>query len=273
MSNVKRKTNGRGTALITGASSGIGRAYAEALAAQGHDLLLIARRQDRLSQLCIELSNKHNITADFLVADLSDPMARRPIVDAIKARNDIKWLVNNAGFGTMGRFGQVEWDKQTSMIELHITAVVELCNGVLPQMLARQSGTIINVSSIAAFLPGPHNVNYGATKAYVNSFSQALQIETAEQGIRVQALCPGFTRTEFHSTAEFTEFNPKGVPNWLWMTAEKTAQHSLEAIAAQKQVVFIPGWNNRLFVWLNQAVWLRRLVRPLRQLVRFLRGR
>ena len=238
----------RECAVITGASSGIGRAFAYRLAQEGHHLLLLARREDRLNEIAADIEAHYSVSVDLLVCDLSNETELKQATQAIQARHDIGWLVNNAGFGTMGKFAAVDFAKHEAMVHVHVNAPIQLCHAVLPQMVARQAGTIINVSSVAAFFKGEHNVNYGATKAYLNSFSRSLQVEVGAQGVQVQALCPGFTDTEFHDTAEFSTFRREGVPAWLWMSADETVDYSLWGLAQQKGVVFIPGWRNKLFV-------------------------
>ncbi len=236
-----------GTALITGASSGIGAAFARHLGARGYRLILVARREERLLDLSREIKDKYHTSSEIIVSDLSraDGMAR--VEKKISKLKNLAMLVNNAGFGTTGKFYQIDLDKQIEMINLHVTASVRLCRAVLPQMIANGHGSIINVSSIAAYLPSNGNANYCASKAYLKVFSEALQTELQNTGIRVQALCPGLTYTEFHDTPEYHEFKRSRFPRILWMSAEELVSRSLKALK-KNRVTYIPGLVNRLLV-------------------------
>lgn len=229
-------------ALITGASSGIGAAFAQKLAAQNFNLILAARRQERLAGLAAALEKQYAICADILVADLAQPQAVEQVEHRITRLERLDLLVNNAGFGTTGDFTHTNFSRQLEMIHLHVLAAVRLTRAALPGMVKRGQGAIINVSSMAGFIPMPHNVTYCATKAFLNSFTEALHLELAGTGVQVQALCPGFTRTEFHNAPGFSRSR---IPNLLWMPAGKVVDGSLKALAAG-QVVCIPGFKNRL---------------------------
>lgn len=234
----------RGRALVTGASSGIGEAYARRLAAQGFDLTLVARRAERLAALAAELSAAHGIAAEALPADLADDEEIERVARYITERDDLALLINNAGFGTRGSFADIDLGPQLDMIRVHVIAAVTLCRAALPGMIARGSGAIINVSSIAAFFPSGGGATYTATKAYLNNFSEALAAEVEETGVRVQALCPGFTYSEFHDTAEYAGFDRKQVPGPLWMPAEQVVDESLAALAGRR-VIVVPGRQYR----------------------------
>jgi uncharacterized protein len=236
----------RGFALITGASSGIGAAFAHRLAQEGYSLLLVARRREKLDALAHELSQRYGTRADVLAADLSqaEEVAR---VEQRIARLDLSILVNNAGFGSNKPLAESDLTDQVAMLNLHVLATMRLCRAALPGMIARGRGAIINVSSISAFFPLPGDVNYPASKAYINTFSQALQAEVAGQGIRVQALCPGFTHTEFHSTSIMSDFQKSRIPGSLWMTAEAVVAESLHCLA-HDQVICVPGRRYQLLV-------------------------
>ena len=179
------------TALITGASSGIGAAFARKLAVAGYDLALVARRGDRLEALAAELETAYGIRAETLVADLTDEGDVERVAGAIAAISNLELLVNNAGMGAEGRFYQAEIGPQLDMIRLHVLASVRLTRAALPGMVERGRGGIINVASVAGFMALPENVNYCATKGYLITFSKALQLELIGTGVRVQALCPG----------------------------------------------------------------------------------
>ena len=257
-----------GTALITGASSGIGAAFARTLAAEGYDLLLVARRAERLAALAAELRQQHGVTVETLAVDLATPAGIAQVAQRITHLPNLTLLINNAGFGLKGPFWDVDLARQQAMIQLHVQATVALCHAALPGMLAHRHGQIINVSSVAAFGPLPGNATYMPTKAYLNNFSESLALELQGRGVQVQALCPGFTYSEFHDTAEYAGFNRRRYPGFMWMTAEAVAAHSLAALRrAQPPVVFVPGRVNRLLTLIQRS----RLPRPfLRQIVRLM---
>ena len=194
------------TALITGASAGLGEGFARSLAAEGHDLILTARRADRLETLAAELRAAHGVTVTILVADLGQPEApAKLLADIAAAGLTIDTLINNAGFGARGGVAELDGAVQLGMIDLNCRALVALAQGVLPQMIARRSGAILNLASVASFQPGPWMAVYYASKAFVLSFSEALHEEVKDKGVRVAALCPGPTRTEFADVAGLGE--------------------------------------------------------------------
>ena len=257
----------RGRALITGASSGIGEAYARQLAAQGFDLTLVARRAERLAALAEELNAAYGIAAETLPADLADEQGIARVVQYIEGRNDLILLINNAGFGTRGNFVEVELASQLDMIRVHVIASVTLCRAALPGMIARGSGAIINVSSVAAFFPSGGGATYKATKAYLNNSSEALAAEVDGTGVRVQALCPGFTYSGFHDTAEYAGFDRKQVPDALWMSAEQVVDESLAALTGSR-VIVVPGRQYRgIMLAINSPLrgQLRGLARAIRR--------
>ena len=242
-----------GTALITGASSGIGAAYARQLAARGYDLILVARRVERLDSLAAELTAGCGVRAEVLQADLVEPAGVQRVEARITSAGAVRklpmLLVNNAGFGTAGHFAEITPDRQMEMIALHVSAPVRLCRAVLPSMSALGRGAIINVASMAAFIPLPGSVAYCATKAFLVSFSEALQIELKDTGVHVQALCPGLTRTEFHGQPEMAGYAPRPVPGFLWSTPESVVAASLKAMG-RGGVICVPGAMNRAIVML-----------------------
>lgn len=245
-----------GTALITGASSGIGAAFARRLAAEGYDLVLVARREARLAALAAELQQRYPIRAEVLAADLAKPTDVERVEQRLAALSELSLLINNAGFGTAGFFSQSDLARELDMIQVHLTTSLRLSRAALPGLIARRRGAIINVSSSAAFFPTPGAATYCASKSYLNVFSEALQAELAGTGVRVQALCPGFTYTEFHDTPEYKDFDRARIPKFLWMTAEAVVSASLQALG-QGQVICIPGWHYRLGVKVigNPLVW------------------
>lgn len=230
----------RGRALITGASSGIGEAYARRLAAEGFALTLVARREERLRALADELSTSFGIDVDVLAADLAREEDITRVSRAIEGMSDLTLLINNAGFGTRGSFSEVPVSRHIDMIRVHDIASVALSWSALPGMIARGGGGIVNVSSIAAFFPSGGGATYTATKVYLNNFSEALAGELQGTGVKVQALCPGFTYSEFHDTPEYEDFDRSQIPAPLWMTAEAVVDESLAALAGD-QVIVVPG--------------------------------
>ncbi len=230
-------------ALVTGATSGIGREFALQLAALGYDLTLVARDRTRLTQLANELEASRGVAVTAIPADLSKDDGTSHVVEYI-ATNPVDVLVNNAGFGHAGRVGLMSHETQDAMIRLHVLAVHRLTQAALPAMLERKAGSVIIVSSVASYLTSPGNVNYCATKAYDRTFAEGLALETARHGIYVQALCPGFTHTELHARAKVDKGR---MPEWLWMTADRVVAQSLNAMRAKRPTVVIPG---RRYLWI-----------------------
>ena len=236
----------RPLAAITGASSGIGATFARKLASRGYDLLLIARREDRLRALASELADTYHISAEALIADLTRQDDLERVAARIQSAPRLGLLVNNAGFGTLGYFFEIDVDGQEQMHRLHVLATVRLSHAALANLVPRRAGGIINVSSVAAFMIGSQNVSYCATKAWMNSFTAGLAAELSakKSKVKVQALCPGFTLSEFHDTLNMDR---RGVPDSLWMTADFVVEQSLLGFDAGKLFV-IPGWRYKLTV-------------------------
>jgi uncharacterized protein len=226
----------KGLALVTGASSGIGLAFAERLAREGRDLILVARRKDRLDELAHLLRGAHQFEVEVLAADLTKSASLHR-VEARAAKAGLDLLVNNAGFGSAGAFTDLDIDSEEEEIRLNVLALVRLAHAVLPGMIKRKRGNIINVSSLASFQPGVYMATYGATKAYVTSFSEALSEELRGSGVYVQALCPGLTRTEFQ---DHVQIDSGMLPQIIWMTPESVVDASLAAMKSG-QVICIPG--------------------------------
>lgn len=248
----------RPTALITGASSGIGAEFARQLAGRGHDLVLVARRGDRLAALAAELQNQHGITAEPLVADLSVAGDVEKVAARLADLSNMALLVNNAGFGVSGSLARAELKGQLDMLSVHVGAAMHLSHAALPGMIARGSGGIINVASLAAFMALPGEVNYCATKAYLVSFSQALAAEVRRKGVRVQALCPGFTITEFHDEPGRPGARREGYPRFLWASSQAVVADSLRALD-RGQVVCVPGFINQVIRLLTRTGLVNRL--------------
>ena len=224
----------RKTALITGASSGIGETFARKLATRGYDLILVARREDRLQAIAGDLAG-----ATALAADLATPEGIGKVESTISNSESLELLVNNAGFGTMGTFWTAGLGGQERMLDVHIRATMRLTHFALRGMVARGRGSVVNVSSVAGFGQSVGNVSYCASKAWINSFSEGLDLELRELGspVRVQALCPGFTVTEFHETLGVDR---KLIPGWMWMTADAVVEASLRGLERGK-VIVVPG--------------------------------
>jgi uncharacterized protein len=236
------------TVLITGASSGIGAAFAHALAARQYNLVLVARREDRLISLARELQQRFPIQAEVLVTDLANPSGMEQVEKRLAISETLAILVNNAGFGIPGKFAVIPLEQHLAMIQVHVLASVRLCHAALPGMVARGHGAIINVSSIGAFMPKPEDATYCATKAYLKTFSQALHSELHGTGVQVQALCPGFTATEFLDQPLYEQRHVKvSIPKGLWMAAEAVVAESLAALARDR-VVCVPGLKNRFML-------------------------
>jgi hypothetical protein len=245
------------TALITGASSGIGAEFARQLAACGMNLVLVARREDRLAALSDELQQEHGIDAEVLVADLNRTEDVQRVEQRIAELDDFEMLINSAGFGLQGSFSEVDVQGQIDMIRVHVEATVRLTRAAVPTMIRRDRGAIINVSSVAAYITSGESNTYCATKTYLNSFSESLQHELRKTKVRVQALCPGFTHTGFHNSESIGEFDTLSVPKWAWMSAEQVVSASLKALR-RKRVIVVPGWKN----WLLVFGLARPMIRP-----------
>jgi short-subunit dehydrogenase len=248
----------RPSALITGASSGIGAEFARQLAAQGHDLILVARRADRLAALAAELQERHGITAEPLVADLSITGDVEKVAARLAELSTLVLLVNNAGFGIGKTFADADLDGQLAMLKVHVVAPNRLAHAALPGMIARGTGGIINVASLAAFMALPGNANYCATKAYLVTFSRSLAAEVAKKGVNVQALCPGFTITDLHGRPEQGKVGRENTPRFLWGSAQSVVADSLRALD-RGQVVCVPGFINHMIRLLARAGLVDRL--------------
>lgn len=241
-------------ALITGASAGIGAVFARALAKRGYDLILVARRRDRLEALAAELGP----STEIMESDLTDS-AHLALVEArVREEPRLELLVNNAGFGIPGRFWRTDVEMQTRMHLLHIVAIMRLSYAALGAMVARNRGAIINVSSVAGFVHSPGSVTYSASKTWINSFTEGLELELRSEGsaVRVQALCPGYTNSEFQEVARIDK---KTVPDSLWMSAEDVVEASLAGLD-RGELFVVPGWRYRWLVRLLRvlpAAWVR----------------
>jgi uncharacterized protein len=234
----------RGTALVTGASSGIGAALAAELASRGHAVTLVARREERTRSLATELAGEHSIEADVITCDLADPVERgRMLAELDQRGRSIEVLVNNAGFGSRGEFATSDTERMLRMVRVNIEAVVDLTGRLVPPMVARGRGAVINVASTAAFQPLPGSAVYAASKAFVLSFSESLRTELRGRGVTVTALCPGLVRTEFPEVAGWGDVEGR-TPDLFWASPEDVARGAVDGAARGKRVV-VPGVLNR----------------------------
>ena len=233
-----------GAALVTGASAGIGAAIARELAARGHGVVLAARREERLRSLAEELHSEHGVDAEVIACDLGEASGREALEQGIAAGGRwIEVLVNNAGFGSRGRFVENDPGRMVQMVQVNVEAVVDLTARFLPGMVRRGSGAIINVASMAAFQPLPGAAVYAASKSFVLSFSEAIHTEQRGSGVSVTAVCPGPVRTEFTAAAGMGGVE-EATPGAIWMSSEQIARHAVEGAAADKRVV-VPGTLQR----------------------------
>lgn len=228
--------------LITGASSGIGEAFARRLAAEKHNLVLVARSEKALHELCDELMLKHKIFAHYVVLDLAEPDPDLRLLEEVKKHDlEVDWLINNAGFGSVGDFAKLEIDRELQMIELNISALVTITHAFLQGMRERKRGTIINVSSAAGFQPIPFMATYAATKAFVSSFSEAIAEENKPYGIQILALCPGSTKTNFFAASNIDRpIQVKGQ-----QTVEDVVETGMRAVASGRTKV-VSGVVNKI---------------------------
>ena len=236
----------KGVVFITGASSGIGAAFARELGRRGFDLILTGRRRAQLDALANALVGAHGIRVEVITAELADDAALEQLAERVRSEAQLEMLINNAGFGSGGApFHQQDYAVHQAMLRVHVQATVRLTYAALPTLLARRQGAIINVSSVAAFFTIPYQVMYSATKEFIRAFSEALAIELRGSGVRVQALCPGFTRTDFHARlgADPERVYRTSGPMKA-MSAEEVVQASLRCLA-RDEVICIPGAHNR----------------------------
>lgn len=239
------------TALVTGASSGIGAQFARVLARKGCDVILVARREEKLRELADELTRQFKVKAHVLAHDLSDEWAARALQDEISRRElRVDILINNAGFASQGEFETLDAERLHREVMLNVTAVVDLTRAFLPAMVERKSGAIINVASTAGFVPLQTQAVYGGTKAFVLSWSEALWAENRERGVKVLALCPGATDTEFFDRVGKDVKAPKSTPEFVVQTA-------LVALSRGDSIA-IPGRSNALIANILPRILSRR---------------
>ena len=253
--NKKQKsTKQRPVCLVTGASSGIGAALAREFAKAGWDLALTARREEPMLELAKSLKAEFGVTSHIIVADLAAPGACVDILERLaKKTTHVDGLVNNAGYGLTGNFIDNEWPSHKDFLTVLLEAPCEMTHLVLDDMIRRGFGRIINVASLAGHIPGSRgHTLYGATKSFLIKFSQSLNLEVQEHGVKVSALCPGFTYSEFHDVNE-TRAAVDKLPSWLWMSAEDVAESGFMALSRNK-AVYIPGAPNRMIALLARLI-------------------
>lgn len=233
------------TALVTGASAGIGKAFAEQLASDGFNVVLTARRKERLDELAAALETKYGVRAAAIAADLAEPGAPEQIFEQLKARQiDIDVLVNNAGFGIKTTFRATAWAEHAQLIQVEVTAVAHLTHLCLPGMVERGYGRIMHIASLAGLLPGtPTSTLYAAAKSFLVKFSESLSAELKDTGVYVCAVCPGFTYSEFHDVMGTRGIVSK-LPSAMWQNADQVAREGIDAVM-RGEVVHVTGPINR----------------------------
>jgi uncharacterized protein len=232
------------TCLVTGASAGIGADLARSLARRGHGVTLVARRAERLRELARELRAEHSVRAETLEGDVADAGSRGDMLAKLADQGlAVEVLANNAGFGTGGRFQELDPEREVEMVRLNVEAVVALCGRFVSGMVARGRGAVLNVASTAAFQPLPRQATYGATKAFVLSFTEALHADLEGTGVTATALCPGPVRTEFAEVAGIDDA-AQGLPSVFWMDSPEVAEAGVQGLERDRRVV-VPGVLNR----------------------------
>ncbi len=243
-------------ALVTGASSGIGREFCRQLAALGYHLVLVARRADRLHSLASDLREALGTASLVIPTDLSERGACRKIARRLSDKEiAVEFLVNNAGYGVPGRFTEPDWQTHEDSIQVMMSSVCELTWRLLPGMQERRRGYVVNVASVAGLVPGSEgHTLYGASKSFVIRFSESLALENLRLGVHVSALCPGFTFSEFHDVTGTRE-QVNQLPGFMWLTAEEVVRYGIESVQRDPpRVTAIPGFTYRLLVGLNRYV-------------------
>jgi short-subunit dehydrogenase len=241
--------------LITGASAGIGAAFARIYASHGYDLALTARREDRLHAVADDVRLRHGVEVLTIPADLADPAAGDKVLGEIEANGrQVAALVNNAGYGLKGRYNANGWPEQAAMLQVMLTSVCELTHKVLPGMVERGFGRIVNVASLAGLVPGaPGQGTYSAVKAFLVKFSETLHVENLDTGVHVTALCPGFTYSEFHDVNNTRKQLDRVVPSWMWLGADEVAASGYEAAEANRPIC-VTGAPNKAVAALGKII-------------------
>jgi short-subunit dehydrogenase len=250
-------------ALVTGASAGIGAEFCRQLAAKGYQLVLVARREDKLQAIADELKSSYGTNSLIITADLSVKHASKAIFKRLEEENiEIEYLVNNAGFGLPGSFHVPAWQEHHDFIQLMMTAVCELTHHLIPGMRERGRGFIINVASVAALIPSSagHTL-YGASKVFLIKFTESLILENESSGVKVTALCPGFTYSEFHDVNN-TRSSVSQLPSYMWLESEMVVREAIDAMSKDKvKSPVVPGKVYKLIVWINRYLpWLGNII-------------
>ncbi len=246
------------TALITGATAGLGKEFARQLAAEGYQLVLVARSEAALNDTAQSLAAEFGVQARGIPADLSDPAAPQALFDTVQAQGlEIDYLVNNAGIAGPNLLDDGDWAEQAAFYQLMMIAIAHLCHLFIPPMQARGFGRVLNVASMAGRIARGGGCNYGPTKAWVIALSEELANTVGKDGVKVSALCPGFTHTEFHERAGLMEMK-NSMPSWVWYDAETVVREGLAAVERGK-AVYPSGRLYRLLDPFFQSVWTRRL--------------
>ena len=247
-------SNEKKIACVTGATSGIGAAFAKKFARQGYDLIITGRRKEKIESLSNTLSKENKINVEVIIAELSDDKELNMLADKIKNTKNLEILVNNAGFAKENFFHEEKFSTHEVMLKVHNLALIKLCHAVLPNMVSKGKGIIINVSSLIVFTPFPANAMYAASKSFVKLFTESIYLELQGTGVKVQALCPGMTRTDFHRKMGFDEntfYKDKGMMKA--MTSEEVVDISLQYLEKDK-VLCVPGGNNKLISFLLKVL-------------------
>lgn len=237
-------------AVVSGATSGIGAEFARRLARQGYSLVLHGRREEQLGELAAELRQEHSVDCRIVISDFTEVEGIELLVQALRDCPKLAILVNNAGYGDPGLVQERSLQSMLEMLRVHDEAAVRLTHAAVPLLLANGRGAVVNIASVAAYLPGRGNVMYYATKAFLNAFSRALASDLVGTGIAVQSLCPGFTYTDFHDPGRRSEMDRSRVPRWMWMDVSDVVDCSLRRLG-RGRVIVIPGIVNRIFAWIG----------------------
>ena len=246
------------TALITGASAGLGVEFADQLASRGVGLVLVARRKEKLDEVASELVRRHGVDVRTFSADLADPDAPRALFEAMQAEGiHVDYLVNNAGSAGPTLFEEKDWAPQAAFLELMMTSVTHMCHHFIPPMKERRFGRVINVSSFAGRLPGGAGAHYGPSKAYLIALSEELDLILRRTNVHVSALCPGFTHTDFHEAAGMMDMK-NALPGFIWYDAETVVRDGIDAVEKGRSIAI----SGRLYRWLDPFTQSK-LFRPL----------
>ena len=232
------------TAIVTGASSGMGADMARELAKRGHNVTLVARREDRLRELSDEIQREHDVRADVVAADVSSHEGRSGLIEAVRSNGrDVEILLNNAGYGSAGKFQDLDPEKETLMVRTNCEAIIALCGEYIPPMIERGRGAILNVASIAGFQPIPRQATYSASKAFVRTFTEALTADLHGTGVTATALCPGLVPTEFGQAAGIDEGGWDQFPGFIKTSPEENARAAIEGMEKGKRIVLLGSFN------------------------------